>query len=83
MSCAAEIRKVAHDEKSEEVADIENSRTRSMSCSHSCKSGKGIHIKSGIVKKKGLLFYNDRMLVLDLSGTLSYYDLKKSQAPKG
>jgi hypothetical protein len=38
-------------------------------------------LKRGILKKKGLIFYNDRLVCLNAKGIFAYYD-PKSKTPK-
>ena len=40
-------------------------------------------IMSGILRKKGLIFYNNRFLTLNAKGILNYYDPKNLTLPKG
>lgn len=40
-------------------------------------------LKKGILKKKGLLFYNNRMVTLSARGILTYSDPKNLNQVKG
>jgi hypothetical protein len=40
-------------------------------------------LKKGMLKKKGLLFYNSRLVTLSIRGTLRYYDPKNMSLAKG
>ena len=42
-----------------------------------------ILIKSGILKKKGIIFYNNRVVTLSAKGLLTYYDTKNTKKPRG
>lgn len=37
----------------------------------------------GILKKKGIIFYNNRLVVLDVKGILRYYDPKNLNVARG
>jgi hypothetical protein len=39
-------------------------------------------LKTGLLKKKGMLFYNNRIVTLSTKGMLSYYDPKVPKVPK-
>ena len=42
-------------------------------------------LKTGMLKKKGIIFYNNRLVSLSVRGLLSYYDPKQRDMshPKG
>ena len=40
-------------------------------------------MKSGIMKKKGLIFYNNRLVRLSVKGILTYYDPKNLDFVRG
>jgi hypothetical protein len=40
-------------------------------------------VKRGIMKKKGIIFYNNRLLILDAKGILTYYDPKNLDYIRG
>lgn len=37
----------------------------------------------GVLKKKGIIFYNNRLLILDVKGILKYYDPKNLSIVRG
>ena len=39
-------------------------------------------VKKGVLKKKGLIFFNNRLVILNLKGVLSYFDLKNLKQPR-
>jgi hypothetical protein len=40
-------------------------------------------LKRGLLRKKGILFYNTRHVTLSIRGILRYYDPKNLTLPKG
>lgn len=44
---------------------------------------KNLVVKKGLLKKKGLFFYNNRVASLNVKGIFSYFDPKNLEDPKG
>lgn len=40
-------------------------------------------MKQGILKKKGIIFYNNRLLKLNVKGVLTYYDPRNLELIRG
>ena len=40
-------------------------------------------LKRGLLRKKGILFYNSRLVTLSIRGILTYYDPKNTTLPRG
>jgi len=40
-------------------------------------------MKKGMMKKKGIIFYNNRLVILNAKGILSYFDPKNLSVPRG
>lgn len=62
--------------------DFDRKRSSSFNENLSLKN-KSLIVKKGIMKKKGLLFYNNRVVQLNVKGILSYYDPKNLTVPRG
>lgn len=55
--------------------EFENTRKRSSSCQKTTEFD-GIIVKRGLLKKKGMMFFNNRIVQLTTKGVLSYSDPK-------
>jgi hypothetical protein len=63
--------------------EVDSERKRSASfCQNDSLKSKGLILKRGMLKKKGLFFYNNRILTLNARGILTYYDPKCQDIPK-
>lgn len=64
-------------------SNYENDRRKSLSFNeNSLKKFEALIIKEGNLKKKGLFFYNIRLVKLNAIGILSYYDPKQTDIVK-
>lgn len=60
-------------------------RSRSSICANDDRrpsDGNDVVILSGILKKKGIIFHNNRLVNLSKSGILTYYDPKNTTLPR-
>lgn len=70
-------------ELQEKHIDMDRKRSSSLQDSRSSKNAEQMIMKRGMLKKKGLLFYNNRLVTLSMRGMLNYYDPKNISVSKG
>jgi hypothetical protein len=69
-------------EMREKNLDMDRKRSSSLQDSR-LSTGEQMILKRGMLKKKGLLFYNNRFVTLSIRGMLNYYDPKNMAVSKG
>jgi hypothetical protein len=72
------------DESSESASKLDRKRSSSFSgIAFPRDHTDCLVLKSGLLKKKGIIFYNNRMVSVNARGILTYYDPKNMSQPRG